>query len=429
MYIIPVILIIVIYKMYQHKNRGKFGAISFVIGVYVLMGFCASVLYTYYEYSEKFSVKIEPIIFFSLCLCVSFYGISGHSDRYCSAIKIENTKILRSLELFQIVSSFAAFIFFMPFAIKAMTGNIGENRLELQSLTMEIGSYGVLNSIFSLVGNIFPISILLAFINFATIGRGGSKIRANLLLFSSSIYIVYVLAYVGRDGIIYWLFTFIFFYLFFKDFVPKRKIKSIKKAALLIATPALFIFTLITLSRFSGEQKSEIFSLFDYAGSQIFYFCDQYSVNAPPMMGMMNFSQIIELFSGLTGSEVNAFNRIEWYEYFTNVNVIPWTFSTFIGSFLHDFGAWGTIVLLIIIAALTRLSIRKSRITGTINFTNILIFFLLVQIVLFGVFYYRQYVAFYAQITILLIAITFHLFRDPRTAQMIVKNTNHTKIA
>ncbi|HEX2721932.1 MAG TPA: O-antigen polymerase, partial [Gemmatimonadaceae bacterium] len=277
------------------------------------------------------------------------------------------------------------------------------------------------------------VSILLAFINLATIGRGGSVRRAKLLLAVSSVNIVYTIAYVGRDGLVFWLFTFVFLYLMFRDYLPRREMSWVKRIARLIVIPAIIGFSLITISRFSdkddsslAEQGSVLEWLFVYAGSQIFNFSEQYVLNAAPTGGVVYFNEVLKLTGKAAGSDAPP-PRDDWWGDYTSYGVEPWRFQTFIGSFVIDFSRMGALILTVALAAFTRLSLRRQARSGVFSFSAMLCFLMLSQVVLFGVFYYRQFSTFYTQVGTLLIAFVFKLFRS-RSRTVTIEKSTETEI-
>lgn len=422
MLLIPMIAILAMYLAYRHRNGRTFGPVSLVIAVYVAMGISAIVLRLLFEYPGVHPIQLEPMLFLAACLCISLWGLFSYRDqRHCILI-IENPNLLRKLEGFQIVTSVGALIFFFPFAVRALSEDIGANRMDLVRIQEQLGSYGLINSFFSLVGNLFILSIILAFVNLATVGRGGSTRRAMLLLILSSVYIVYIFAYVGRDGLVYWSFSFLFLYLLFRDFLPGRDRRQVRRIGQLIALPAIIGFSLITDSRFADGDTSILSWLFIYAGSQVVNFNDIYLVNAPPTMGLVYFSQMMDLLDQLTGTKRLPFVREDWWATYTDYGVQPWTFPTFVGSMIQDFSRWGALILTVAIAVGTRASLRKQATTGILSFSNMLYFVLLSQIVLFGVFYYRQFGTLYTQIAIVLVALSFKLF--PAEGRILVLEKN-----
>lgn len=431
MFLIPIIAIVSMHLLYQKINQKRFGAVSFLISIYLVMCASSVVLYVFYDYDTLYLVEPEPMLYLSLCLIISFWGFFPYKDQYIRLLIIENRILISALEKFQIVTASIAIIFFLPFAITGLTGNVSDNRTNIQFEGTGMMAYGLLNTLCSLAGNLFVLSILLSFVNFATIGRGGSRLKGKLLLVLSSVYIIYVLAYVGRDGFVYWLLSIIFIFLMTKDFIPRKEQQQIKIITQTMISAALIPFVAITLARFAvevgsaytGTSNSALLSIFDYSGSQFFDFSDQYRAEAPPMLGLVNFGQTLELVSHIAGSRFQALDRFDWFEYYTKAGAVPWRFSTFIGSWIQDFERMGTFLAVLILALLTRLSLHKVAATGELRFSNVLYFVLLSQIPLFGIFYYRQFSSVYAQIAIVLIALAFTLSGNKKHLLKIEKQT------
>lgn len=406
LFLIPVGVIFAIFFLYQHKNGYIFGPISFAIFIYSAMGLASIGLYTLGENRNSFEISLESMLYLSACLVIGFAGPFSYSDHRNRFLVIENVALLKWLGFFQIFTSVFAILFFAPFAFKGLTGNISDNRLDLQYGQEVLGSYGLFNSFFSLVGNLFYISIILCFVNLAMIGRGGSRIRAIMLMLSSGVYVLYVLAYVGRDGFVYWLMSYVFLYLLFRNFLTLSIRKQINRLAFVLASLAFVAFMLITISRFS-ERGSIIISLLDYSGSQIFYFNDHYMVDGPLQMGLINFKNFLEIGAFLGFNETPYFNRFEWFSFYKARDVVPWVFSTYIGSFLFDFGKAGTLFLVATISLFSYISLRRHEKAGYLAFSNIIIFVMCSQILTWGVFYYRQFSAGYSLVAMVIISMCF----------------------
>lgn len=428
MFLIPIAIITLMYLAYRHHNHRRFGAVSMIHALYLGMSCSAIILYLFFDYDTQYKIDLEPMLYLSVCLIVTFYGIFPYSDNRIEVLKIDNWKLLKRLEWFQILTSSAAIIFYLPFAISGLSGNVADNRQNIQSMGNGLQEYGLLNSFFTIIGNLFVLSIVLSLINFATVGRGGSRLRGKILLLLSGVYIIYVLAYIGRDSFVYWLLTFLFIYLLLKDFIPRSEQKNIRKIFGAIAASAFIPFIVITFARFSGgnafapsDSNSVLFSIFDYAGQQIFNFNDQYMVDAIPRLGLINFGQIIGGVSSLLGLPFQVLDMADYYSDYTQSGAIAWRFPTFIGSWLQDFGRAGTVIAVTILALLTRLSLRKQARTGELQFSHLLYFIVLSQVLLFGVFYYRQYATSMSQITLLLIAFLFSMFKNRRSTMLITK--------
>ncbi len=421
MFYIPILTIIFIFIFYQKKNGKKFGAVSLLTSAYVIMAMSSLILALVYNLDNEYELQLLPMVYFSLSLAIGFFGFIGYRDRSTVAIVIENRNVLRWLESVLIAGSLAAILFFSPFAIQAMTGDIHENRLKIASgeASTMFESFPLFNSIASIFGNFFVLTMLLAFIELSLIGRGGSKVKALILFFLSGVYVVYVLAYVGRDGFVYWLLTFAFLYFLFKDYIPKKERSLLLKQSAIILFPAGIAFIMITFSRFS--ESGIILSLLKYSGAQIFDFNSLYLSEFPTAGGHLGFQQAFDLMARIFFLEFESFDRNDWYTTFKHEDAIPWKFHTYVGSWLQDFGRGGGLVAVLVYALICRLIVKRlSR--RVVNFSDILLFVLMAQIMLYGVFYYRQMALLYWQILFLCIVFVFKLSKSKRTLLVIQKH-------
>jgi hypothetical protein len=91
---------------------------------------------------------------------------------------------------------------------------------------------------------------------------------------------------------------------------------------------------------------------------------------------------------------------------FFSQGLYPWVFSTYIGSYLSNFGKMGTIVLLSL-SSLHVTYIMKIKMRDAICLSDLLILILYIQVISWGVFYFRQYSANLYLIVTFLISILF----------------------
>ena len=228
MYAISLITLISIYYFYSKKNEKQFGPISFLIVVYLIMGVVAIILEFSGIFPSVYPFALTPMLYLSISFLIVFSGFFSFRDRNLIAIKIENQKLYRIFESSVMYGGFCALLFFLPFAITGLSGDVELNRLGVFDFQENVlAKYGIFNSIFSLFANLFIFAILFSFIRFSDKDNIKSQIMGYLLLVSSFSYVVYVLAYVGRDGIVYWLMSYSFIYLLFKRFVPQAVKKKL----------------------------------------------------------------------------------------------------------------------------------------------------------------------------------------------------------
>lgn len=403
---IPAIILSGFYLIYQRKNRGNFGMVSFLVAIYVAVGYLSVFSMIFGGIRSLFEIGVTPVLYLSLCLVMALWGFLPYRDDRFLTIKIENYRLFRMFENVLLVSSFLAIIFFLPTAVTALHGDIDDNRKNLASITSGLDQWGYVNTFFSLIATMFALNIAFAFLNLTPqlIRYPRSRLKAMALLLSSTVYIVYVFAFVGRDGVVLWIMTFIFLYLFFRRFIQKDWAGYLKKIAMLFSLLSLIPFLLITYARFSEYHDGELLDgLWMYAGDQVRAFNDEFLTLSSPQWGQINFSLLYRLFD----PSFTESGRNDWFVIYTDQGFNPWGFPTFIGSFLFDFGYVVTPMVIFFIAIGTRLSLRGISKNGSITISQLLVFLLCSQIVLYGVFYFRQYASNLYIIAILILALIF----------------------
>lgn len=404
MYILPIITLVAFYWQYQKKNNRVFGPISYLIFVYLIMAFSTLILHFNGVFKSVFDYKFEPMLYLSLSFILIFWGFDNYKDDKIKEISIDNIYVYKVLEELIMVGGFLAILFFSQFAIgHLLSGDIEGQRLNLTELsTTGLGSFGLFNSFMSLFSNFFPLAILFAFINLI---RKKPR-KAYLLFLSSTSYIIYVLAYVGRDGVVYWIMTFLFFYFLFRKFLNSKTQKSLLRALSVITILAMIPFFAISIARFSKSESSVSMNLLNYGGQQIINFNDIYQVDAQISYGRGLFPVFTEALEGI-GFKIPNPKVEDINAEYLDVNVKPWTFGTYIISLKMNFGKLGTFILLIILASISRILINKNINSGRFSFSDLILFTLLYQFVLWGVFYFRFYSAnFYIISIIILYAIS-----------------------
>jgi oligosaccharide repeat unit polymerase len=349
-----------------------------------------------------------PMAYLSISFFIVFRGFFAYKDNKFNSIKIENIQIYSIIEKTLIAGGLGAIIFFLPFAIKALSGDINMNRLAVGEFQQTVlASYGLLNSFLSLFANCFILSIIFAFINIA---RGERYYRkAYLHLISSFSYVIYVLAYVGRDGVIFWAMSYIFCFLIFKQFISSAIQKKIKQYAIISLSILIIPFMAITIARFAKSTGGISWQLISYAGQQIQNFNDAFNINAPLTYGRGAFKEFIAFFDFIGLDITKGPSKDVRWSYYLEKGVQPWVFRTFIGSLMSDFGKFGTIVFLMLFYSITLRSLKRLSKTGIFNLSNLVLFMFLYQVVLFGIFYFRLADSNFYIITIFLLYILLKL--------------------
>jgi len=411
--------------VYQVINKFKVGVVSYLIFIYLSSLICSVILYLLFDYSEKYILELEPFVYFTVGLCILLLGFFRYRDYRVRFIVLNNIKAIKFLEWAIVPFTCGAIVFFLIRALTVLSGDIEANRNAVVSGGVSyLSDAGIINSLFSLVSNLFLLNMLYAFLNLTESYPGASVRKSLIHLILSTVYIFYIMAYVGRDGVVFWGMSLCFFYFMFRDFLTKRKQKFLKRSALFISIPAFSIFTVISIQRFGGEAGNLFLALLDYAGQQVLNFNNHYLVNAPAAGGAISFAPLVSMSSYLFDPEAVPFNKEMWNQIFLDKGVAPWVFTTLIGSFMYDFGRIGGMAVLVFLSCTVSFVLRDVKKNGAIKFSDFILFVLLFQISSWGVFYYRQYSAFF-YIVSLLILVVFYKFSGG-TGQVVLRKLGGT---
>jgi hypothetical protein len=247
------------------------------------------------------------------------------------------------------------------------------------SIAVEGESYvetGLLNTVASVSSSLYVFALLLYFIYICI---GGNTILRRLLFISSFSQPIHILTFVGRDGIVFWVFTFIFLYSLFFNFMPQRDKERQQKVFLYTAFALGLPFMLISLSRFVNYGGTGTI------GSIISYF-GQGFINGPLLFGIENppfyHGRAFPLFFEITGLPMPVSEGTiqigDWRS---------WTFNTFVGGFYLNFGLNGLFLVAILLFVLFNFSIRKKTYW---HLGNMIMYILYFTIYSQGVFYFRE---------------------------------------
>ena len=404
---IPIAILCILFFLYRRKNNKKFGIVSYLLLVYLGMGVMSLALFFSGRFQSVLKYNFEAMVYMSACFIIIFYGFFSFRESRVKSIDIDNVNLLTILEVILIAGGFSAIFFFLPFAIKGLSGDVAMNRMNNDIFQEKLlPSYGLINSGLSLFANLFVLAIVFAFVNFS---RGPRyRLKANLLLISSFSYVVYILAYVGRDGVVYWMLSFLFAFLLMKDFLNASLVRRIKLSFLLLVIVLSIPFLIITIARFGSSSIDISWAIINYMGQQVKNFNDTYQVDAPLEYGRSMLPAFINWIEYIGIEVPNNTSRIDIRSYYLYQGVGTNIFKTYLGELIINFGKYGTILSLMFFAFLTRKIIASTNRHSSWQISNLILFVLLYQVVLWGVFYFRLYSANYYIIGVILL---FFLFK------------------
>lgn len=345
----------------------------FFLGIYFLFFFSVYQLDKEGLYNFKMS---EGIFVFIICYVspILFFFKSDFSNFKC--IKIPCDKWILKLFIIIGIGGLCSIFYYLQASIVGLSGNLGENRSDIYDGSSSLG-VGFLALIFSFFSNCYPIHILCFFFGSIVKKSIFSKYKWFFLLASFS-YIFRVLAFVGRDGPVFWSFIFFPLLILFKPYLGKKDLKYIKFIITIFIASTVILLSAITISRFGENVSNPLINLYDYFGQSLYNFDALYISFDDFQFGKLNF----QIFNYL------GFEKLTGQDFFTvmsKFNLIGWVFYGSLGGLFIDFGFLSIFLYLFILPySLFRISKRRVLNMKILCFL-IFIFFLLLH----GLFYFN----------------------------------------
>lgn len=361
------------------KKKSYLCSSSILIGIYVVSAIFALPTLSIGEYRDPYlSSYWWPAMLFLFYLLLLLIPARGFKDNAVSQLVLPSRSALNVMATVIIILSFYSLIYFSSTVSNIFTMDLGDARTNLYQ-GEEYVEAGLMNTIASVSASLYVFALLLFFI-FLTIPS--SKLVRTLLLISSLSEPMHILAYVGRDGVVFWLFSFVFLYTIFRNYMEPAS-KSFLKKIFIVAGGILIIpFMLITISRFgdSGNNQGAFDSIINYWGQGFIQGTLFMGIDNKPCTHGSSFPLFFEL-TGISKPVSMGMTQIgEWRS---------WCFGTIVTSLMQNFGHTGFWVIAISVLVLF-FGIMKIR-SGKLQFHQMIFYILYYQIMSQGVFYFKQY--------------------------------------
>jgi oligosaccharide repeat unit polymerase len=360
-------------------------------GTYILLGLSGSVVLVASLIPTVYPPNYLSTLFLAVCILTCIWAFRNVRADDVAPLAPGRFAV-RSVENFLIAFQGFSIIFFLPFAVQALSGDPGEFRLALEDTQDILTSYGILNTIASHASHLFTASLVLAFLRLSSTDAVDRDIvRVGVLVVCSLSWVIYVLAYAGRDGIIYWVMTAAVVYLLFRQRLSPRDRARIARIAPWVGIVLFLPVFRITVSRFFGYDGGGFTSLFEYFGAQIQNFSDYSSLERPRTDGLMSLPK----FYGALCEAVSAScatwpdSRPQVFEEYLLQGKEPWLFGTFVSDLVGDFGYLGTLLIICGFAAVVDFTCRYRQRGLRLSLSRLLFILLLFQVPYWGVFYFR----------------------------------------
>lgn len=377
-----VVQFLIVYFLFWNNKRSKgswFTPSGVLIGIYSISAFLAIFDLMMGEWIDPFDEKYwVPMLEFDLFVLVFLLPFRQYNETCVCSIKVPNRVFLDSFSSIIIVLSFYSIIYYIGSVVFVFSA--GDLR-ELREAQNEMGGLGyaesgILNTIASVSAANYVFAVILYFI-YKIIGN--SKKRCALLLLSSCSNILHVLTFVGRDGVVFWFFSFLFCYALFRPYLDWAQRKDFQKSMIRIGSIALVPFILISISRFMTLEGGVGYQLLTYLGQSF--------INGPLFFGItpkpVSMAGSFPLYYELTGLKMplgqGLFSVGDWSS---------WHFSTFIVSLYRNFGINGLIATAVGMYFFFMGTVARGK--NQLDLGKITIYLLYFQIISQGVFYFCQ---------------------------------------
>lgn len=372
------LLAIFITSIIYRKNLYGYTIGSFLISLYSF-----SVFLTVFNKEEEIAFSIEATLYFILILLLFLIPILKFKANKIVQISRFRLPLFEKLCWFFIISGVFAYFYFIPVIYNLFSSNTSLLTLRTDMVGGErYVEGGLLSNILNLTCQFYPIILVFYFYSITFLQK--RRFFNNLLLLSSTAYILNVLSVVGRDGFILWIMSYFFAFLLFKKFMSEDTRKRQRQILIYFVILASCFLVPITIARFFYQGIDEgVNSLIKYTGAQLSNFNNFFNrVDNPEDYGdLTNLFPILSL-----GSSEKGVFLDEW-EYKVRIfGVDPNVFSTFIGSFYQSLGFWATLILAIVAFFMGN---RISRKSSTVDFSKMLLITVFSQVVLHGLFYFK----------------------------------------
>ena len=376
----------VLLKMIKKKG---FTSSTFLISIYTLSFLC-SVLLIILEFQQK-NPKIDNYfggyLFLTVSLWLYLYPFIEINDSNFEYLRIPSKKIIKCISVILSVCSIYSIVFYLPVAYKMIAVDIADIANVRSMVTTGNHPFiepSIKNGLAKLFAFLYNLQLTLFFINLI-IDR---KIRffSWVILFSSLSYPVFVLAFMGRDGIVFWIFSFIFSFLLFRKYLHGGILKTLKKITVVIFSFFLFFFLIISVGRFlvANEDAMQLFeSLLSYIGQGPINFAEYYYI--PNMISDGGQSLFLPLVKDV---DLNYKNQIDSLLY--NYDIVPWIFKTFISSIYTSIGSLFLLIFGLIVLFVYKYSFKEKK-KGVLSFPFVLVYTVFFTVYSQGVFYLTYY--------------------------------------
>lgn len=356
----------------------------FLYALYTLSGFAAIVLVLFYDYGKNPYIGDYNggVLFLLVALLLFLYPFMWINENNVKSLTIPTKNVLQPLVVVMTILSWFSILYFIPIARSMLFVNIGDIA-SLRDMVARGEHPFIAETIFNTIAGTAASFYVLQLLFFFLLLLEKKKLTGFtvIVLFSSLSYPIFVLAYLGRDGVLFWFISFLSFVLLFRNYLSVIVLKKLKKIAFIVSVPFILIFLIITVGRFivGGDSDGVLYPILAYLGQGPVNFAELYYTD------VRNMEFGAHIFPLLFSPTEDVGYLLERYD------IKTWVFKTFVSSIYMDFGSVLTLLIGVLLIILFRLFYQNDKLKCNLSFSTLILFSLFFTVYSQGVFYFRQY--------------------------------------
>lgn len=375
--IVYILFFVILFLRYR---KFKSPIVDFVLLFYLAASICGLLTNYYIEpdaYCTFFSVP-----FHCFCLFLFIYPILIYGKRERKQIFfLMSDKPFKLLSFVLIALQTFTILFFIGFVFNLLVrGDLSQIRSEMLAGDLDLGA-SLGRTIAGVASYYYCFNILLFFYSLAF--RHDNKWFLILLMITSTSRIFHALTYMGRDGILFWIFSFVSTFFIFKPYLKQEHLKFVRRLFLIVGGFAIVLIAMISLSRFESSDEGVIGSLISYFGQPLNNFGQLFD-KFHEYTGTKSIFPLLYGERGSSGSEAisNAESFLAKYGFASNI------FFSFVGNMYKAWGPIFTIIFSLFYCVFLSRKVQSKR----ISMSTVVILMFATQLVLHNYFYWAYYI-------------------------------------
>lgn len=358
-------------------NKPTLCGSNLIISIYLFSALTGLFLLAIHEDYTAFASRENPylVLFFLACVIISTYPVTTMKSESFQHISLPNAKKTKAISYITLFLSLYSILFFIPVLLEIYRYDDKANfRYLLADGYHPFIESSLFNSTAGVIATFYIIPMCLGLVNLIL-----KNTKTGVLLILSSLsYPVFLLSYLGRDGVLFWSLSFIIAFAVIQNSFEKSTQKKLKIYGYCIVVIFIIAFSIITIKRFGSDGALK--SITDYFGQPIINLSKVYGENIPHSNGATSNAPIY------TNLSDNFFNESFLNQKLDRLDSPIWVFGTYLKQLYIDYGTLGTICIISALSVVSFFYTNRSKDLGTYIF-----YVFYTTFVAQSIFYFRHY--------------------------------------